>query len=207
MEGNSAESIAFVETLLGRLSSTDPGIAVLHPLGFVQFKLKHTTVESQKLHVWPSFPIDCGARPGPIIHSHRWHLESRIVCGELGNTIYSVIPSAEPDHQVFQVHHQGDHDLLEATGQLVKCDPIQCQRWRTEDQYTLPSGIYHETSRLSSRAVATILIARESAAGIRSSILAPLNAKSFVHVRRPCPLKLAIRVVSDLRDELRRQRS
>ena len=91
-------------------------VPLWHPLGFVSLPLTEGAGWALKIHYWPK-----GTRkpkkPDWPIHDHRFHIESRVLLGVVGNWKYKIIEGGE--ERLFPVSYSGKDSVIMPHGNAI----------------------------------------------------------------------------------------
>lgn len=123
--------------------------AVRHPLGFVCLPLERVGEQGVCVHVWSDRLTH--AQPTTLTtsatHAHSWDLISFVLYGALRNELVGVTDVVElPTHRVFRVDSSGHDDQLRWTPRLVRRQTRASELHQRGEVYTLPAGVFHETT-------------------------------------------------------------
>lgn len=130
-----------------------------HPNGFAVFRLAEDhPLGALRLHIWPTHrgPV---RQDSPPIHSHAWHLCSRILAGTYRETMYRV----GDDPYVGARRHSAKIDYTDAPNDFLPGPPVYIESLDTIECtagqfHEIPAGIAHETKILDGEFVATLLL-------------------------------------------------
>jgi hypothetical protein len=133
-----------------------------HPNGFAVFHIDdHHKLGQLRLHIWPSSPRV--VRPGaPPIHSHVWHLCSRVLVGTYTETLYEEIHGAAVE--AAQEYRSADIDYLVnrnsfGPSKTSLLRPTSVVSVSAGQFHVVEAGIPHETLIETEAFVATLMIA------------------------------------------------
>lgn len=130
-----------------------------HPSGFAVFPLKNDhELGNLRLHIWPE--TSRVIRPGNApIHTHIWHLCSRILTGTYSETLYntSVLKSGNSrEHHSASIDYLVDRNSLTTPGKEY-LEPFLTTNNVGGDFHSVPAGVPHETFIEEKSFVATLL--------------------------------------------------
>jgi hypothetical protein len=94
---------------------------LIHPHGFYVFPLHVTESANWRLHVWPRGDRTVTGMPASV-HTHDVDVDSRVLIGELTNTIYDVFDTSVGGLPLYEVIYQGDKYTRNASNILRKTD-------------------------------------------------------------------------------------
>ncbi len=155
-------------------TAPEDATVLCHPLGFLCVPVWRFGDGGVCVHVWTrQVPA---ARPTTSqVHCHSWDLYSLVLAGEVHNHLPRVVPVAPvrmatvptapaATHRLFEVHSHHDVDEIQATGELVRCEPGRVESVRAGDVYTMAAGTFHLTDIVGGEA-ATLVLARNRPGG------------------------------------------
>lgn len=114
-----------------------------HPLGFRVVRISDGPV-SLRLHLWKGAACE---QPGFEIHDHAFDLKSYIVAGVVRQRTYSAVSAIDGQHAVYRVTYEDGRSALAHSGERVRVEPVDDERFAQGDTYTLPAGQLHEANR------------------------------------------------------------
>jgi hypothetical protein len=133
--------------------------AVAHPLGFSCLPVERDGRRGVCVHVWlPGEPVPSAASPA---HAHSWDLVSYVLAGRLRNDLPKIIDTTPADTDAWHVLHvrtEGMTDDVRPTPRFVRCEPGDAQAFASDDLYTVPAGIFHNTEAAASAATVTVAL-------------------------------------------------
>lgn len=178
------------ESARQRLAAGGAPVAV-HPLGFACAQIQPGLC----VHCWlPGEPeLEPVLETSPV-HCHRWNLSSRVLAGEVGNTVWTAYPTGRlyASHRVYDIRVTPDADVIRPTGRYVRATPGIPTFAEVGDTYTLPAGVFH-ASIIAGLAVTLLTAVREP--GVRDRALGSLIPPATrVTRRRDASPALAARV-------------
>jgi hypothetical protein len=143
------------------LERKDP-ICLMHPHGFYVVLLGRTEMGEWRFHFWPRGPRAIAGMPA-FIHTHDRHVESRILQGQLTNTLYEVAEVPTGGQPLYEVGYGGDR-YAPATSNFLRqtttrVQPIIRRRdaMRCGDTYHVERHAYHEASVPEQLATSTLV--------------------------------------------------
>lgn len=131
-----------------------------HPTGFVVFHIAGSYgLGDLRLHIWPAG--ERVVRPaGAPIHTHAWHLCSRILAGTYTETIYEESTPRAPGAKCYQsgnINYLVDKDSVVSGGKAL-LRPKVTTRSVSGDFHMVPADVPHETLIEKNSFVATLLV-------------------------------------------------
>ncbi|GAA3291684.1 hypothetical protein ACFFON_08715 [Arthrobacter citreus] len=157
------ESQLLRENALDRLSSVHGS---WHPTGFAVFHLNENhPLGILRLHIWPDNKRV--VRPdGAPIHTHVWHLCSRILVGTYIETLFEKsepVPDKTPEFHSAHINYLVDKDTFTASGK-ASLQPVGTTRFTEGEFHAVPADVPHETLISDRSFVATLLITSQPVA-------------------------------------------
>lgn len=131
-----------------------------HPNGFVVFRIQEDhALGAMRLHIWPD--SDRATRAdSPPLHSHAWHLCSRILVGTYRETVYEIenVPTAgsTPRYSA-KIKYIDDPNTFLPNSQL-HTRPVTEVSCEAGAFHEVPAGVAHETHINNGQFVATLLV-------------------------------------------------
>ena len=131
-----------------------------HPTGFAVFHIDSSYgLGDLRLHIWPAG--ERVVRPaGAPIHTHAWHLCSRILAGTYTETIYEESMPGAPGANCYQsgnINYLVDKDSV-VSGDKALLRPKTTTRSVSGDFHMVPADVPHETFIDQDSFVATLLM-------------------------------------------------
>lgn len=132
-----------------------------HPNGFAVFHINdHHELGNLRLHIWPDTERIIRPDDAPI-HTHAWHLCSRILVGTYAETLYEKIgPESVEASEYYSasIDYLVDKDSFSASDNAF-LRPLATTQDTAGGIHTVPAGVPHETHIEEGIFVATLLIA------------------------------------------------
>lgn len=151
------EAGRLLNNAIDRLSSLE---CRWHPNGFAVFPISDDhELGSLRLHIWPDSSRITRPDDAPI-HTHVWHLCSRILVGTYTETLYekSGAESTESaEYYSATIDYLHDKDTVTASS-TVFLKPVTTTQDRRGDFHTVPADVPHETHIAEGSFVATLMI-------------------------------------------------
>lgn len=126
-----------------------------HPLGFVSLPLKEGNGWALKLHYWPK-GVRKPKSPDWQIHDHRFHIESRVLYGTIGNWIYRIEEGG--DSRLFPVSYSGKDSILESNGLPVTAILEKEDYHKAGTVYEISRSVFHQAYVPLDSSVMTIVL-------------------------------------------------
>lgn len=131
-----------------------------HPNGFAVFPINtHHKLGNLRLHIWPDATRTTRPNAAPI-HTHVWHLCSRILVGTYTETLYE-----KPEEKSLGVdqYHSATIDYLNDKDSVTASHPtflrpIHTSQSNSGDFHTVPADVPHETHIAEGSFVATLML-------------------------------------------------
>lgn len=155
-----------------------------HPNGFAVFHLDdHHELGNLRLHIWS----DTGRvlRPdGAPIHTHAWHLCSRILTGTYAETIYEESSSKVADaghYYSATINYLADKNaVIDPSASLLR--PAAKTHAASGEYHELPAGVPHETHISPGKFTATLLLTSPPILG-KVSVYSPEKIRTSSYQR------------------------
>lgn len=135
--------------------------AMTHDNGFHKFVLYKSSNEGiqLRLHVWDANALPLGGETVP--HTHRWHLISWVVCGELQHTIFQETDQIECGQESIRYRRDrpgkiGSYELIRDKAAILRI--IAIERRKVGSVCLLASGQVHRAVAKSGEFTATVAL-------------------------------------------------
>lgn len=146
----------------------------LHPLGFFACTLLTEGTRKLRLHYWPV----AGATqqsPECQIHDHLFEFRSWVLTGAVENIEY-IISSEGRELAVYQTEYSGNQSILSKTDFTLKLTEQKRKLYQAGSSYSMSAGVLHETVRLGSEPVFTVLVTNDVSTSA-PVVLGPINGQ------------------------------
>lgn len=178
---------------------------IWHPVGgFLHIPLLRSRKITLRLHAWTPVKGHFDRAEWPVIHTHIWHLESYVACGEILNKIYTVKLSSAPTSRIFYVKYappQRNH--LVPSDELVESALLTSKLVSFGNIYEVPVGVFHSTHVQEDAVVCTLVRAVDCSAG-SPEVLGPVSEERTISMdRHRCSEKEIEQVLSLVANKLR----
>jgi hypothetical protein len=181
--------------------------AIWHPLGFIDIPIAQSTSarlresEHYTVHVWhPRLSVP--QVPRHVCHSHEWSLRSCVLYGEITNESYTVIPSEDGDHMLYEVHYGDGISYSGATGQSVdveQSDRTAIPQW---GWYEIESPAFHWSRVGDSDLVITAMQSSSHTGCPPRNVRRKPCAENYVYHRHQCPSEARSMIFTDMLSRL-----
>lgn len=174
--------------------------AVRHPLGFLCLPIVREPDWGVCLHVWTErFPSVRPTTTGK--HAHSWDLESLVLYGALGNTVFDLAPDdAVGRYQIAEIVGMPGIDLITPTGRRFECLEVSRKLISSGEVYRLRPGVFHETFLGAETEVATLVLGRTR--DLPDLVLCPVGLRAHAVTRHVCTGDETRAVAAMVRDRL-----
>jgi hypothetical protein len=145
-------------------------VCLIHPHGFYVVLLGRTDTEEWRFHFWPQGPRTIVGMPA-FIHTHDRQVESRILQGQLTNTIYELATVPTGGLPLYEVGYGGDRYASTTSNFLrlttTRVQPIVRRRdiMECDDEYHVERHAYHEATVPEHLATSTLVCMHGRAPG------------------------------------------
>ncbi|MDM5102466.1 hypothetical protein [Aeromonas salmonicida] len=146
----------------------------LHPLGFFACTLLTEGTRKLRLHYWPV----AGATqqsPECQIHDHLFEFRSWVLTGAVENIEY-IISSEGRELAVYQTEYSGNQSILSKMDFTLKLTEQKRKLYQAGSSYSMSAGVLHETVRLGSEPVFTVLVTNDVSTSA-PVVLGPINGQ------------------------------
>ncbi|MCH7371620.1 hypothetical protein [Aeromonas sp. MR16] len=146
----------------------------LHPLGFFACTLLTEGTRKLRLHYWPV----AGATqqsPECQIHDHLFEFRSWVLTGAIENIEY-IISSEGRELAVYQTEYSGNQSTLSKMDFTLKLTEQKRKLYQAGSSYSMSAGVLHETVRLGSEPVFTVLVTNDVSTSA-PVVLGPINGQ------------------------------
>ncbi|MFQ2322734.1 hypothetical protein [Aeromonas dhakensis] len=146
----------------------------LHPLGFLACTLLTEGTRKLRLHYWPV----AGATqqsPECQIHDHLFEFRSWVLTGAVENIEY-IISSEGRELAVYQTEYSGNQSILSKMDFTLKLTEQKRKLYQAGSSYSMSAGVLHETVRLGSEPVFTVLVTNDVSTSA-PVVLGPINGQ------------------------------
>jgi len=151
------------------LAQTNP-VCLLHPHGFYVVLLERNELEEWRFHFWPRGPRAVTRMPA-FIHTHDRHVESRVLQGQLTNTLSEVAEVPSGGRPLYEVGYDGDRhasetsNVLRHTGTRVSSAILCHNTVQRGNTYHVELHAYHEVTVPNHVATSTLVCMHGRAPG------------------------------------------
>ena len=143
---------------------------LLHPHGFYVVLLGRSEGEEWRFHLWPQLKLDITGMPA-FIHTHDSHVDSRLLHGQLTNTVYEADTVTVGGYPLYQVGYNGDRyapatsNFLQHTGTRVQPKLQYSRTFQSGDCYHVERHCFHEVRVLQHQVTSTLVCMHGRSAG------------------------------------------
>lgn len=151
--------------------------ATWHPVaGFIYLNIGSSGTYNYKFHIWhPNGSEIYKSQAWPIIHQHRWNLNSYIIKGEIVNDIYKIYDSTHnPTHSLYKVDHKNLEDFFLPYNMDVEVSLDYSICYLTGQFYEVLKNQFHSTSQ-TNKSLGATLVQTAKAVNSKAKILGPLK--------------------------------
>lgn len=165
----SAPASALLARVKAWLKRKNP-VCLMHPHGFYVVLLGRTETEEWRFHFWPQGPRTIAGMPA-FIHTHDRHVESRILQGQLTNTLFEIAAVHPGGQPLYEVGYGGDRyasstsNFLRRTSTRVQPIIRRSDTMGCGDTYHVERHAYHEAVVPDHLATSTLVCMRERSPG------------------------------------------
>lgn len=194
------EAVSLLDNAPDRLSSME---STWHPSGFAVFHLDDAhELGKLRLHIWPDTSRVTRPDNAPI-HTHVWHLCSRILAGFYSETLYE---TSAPDSDDSREYHSASIDYLVDRNSLITPDkahlkPVLTTRDIAGDFHCVPADMPHETLIEENSFVATLLLTSHPVLE-QATMYSPHKIRSSSYDRPALTQKQKLELLRRLEQEL-----
>jgi hypothetical protein len=132
---------------------------IKHALGFLQIQLGEFDGRAVRLHMWPGHN-DHATDKRTDIHSHPWRLQSYVLFGSIGNSVFQVFESNCGPGQIYEVERQGGAVTHRKLDIKVAWKPLSVETIGRDGHYSVEASAFHSSTFTAIGAV-TLVIAGE----------------------------------------------
>lgn len=129
-----------------------------HPLGFVSLTLESGDTWALKLHYWPPNQRVPKSPVWPI-HDHSFHIDSRVLWGEIESELFDVLDG--DSQQLYQVQYTGKDSKLMPTERTVTLKSLGREVHRQGARYQIPKGLFHRSIVPPDRSAVSVVLKSE----------------------------------------------
>lgn len=181
--GTTNAFLAACRSFLSRIADCPAAvIAKQHPLGFVHFTIPFNDHEAIRLHIWPSLERQYQQPIWPI-HDHNFTLSSRVIVGQIENSVFDVCPAPHGDSVIYEVNYADGASILTKNTTHVTSTLLHTKTYGQGMPYTVEQGTFHTSKAELSEISATIVI--PSASNLNQpKVIGPLDGPNILKYHR-----------------------
>ena len=161
--------------------------AAWHPVaGFIYLNIGSRGSYNYRFHIWhPNGTKIYKYYSWPIIHQHRWTLNSYVVKGEIVNDIYEVNNSPDhPTHSLYRVEHKSSEDRFLPCNENVTVALNSSTHYLTGQFYEVRTNQFHSTKHANESIGATLI--QTNSISSKSKVVGPLSGVIHPMIRVAC---------------------
>lgn len=131
-----------------------------HALGFIHCQLYKNDNGTLRLHIWPK-NYRHKSEQKEKIHDHIFSLNSYVVCGEIKNLYYELVPHTSLNCvdklQLYKVEYKENCSILAPTGKFFSPILSESNLIKSKEIYKIDRKVFHESNVDHSQLVCTLV--------------------------------------------------